>query len=275
MLVAHLNNVRIEASSANKDGKFTCPKCNDTVVLKQGNIRVHHFAHRPDSICEYGTGETPAHLRAKFILAASLRARGWRVEVEYVIGDRRADVICWPPHLNGMAFVIEIQHTIISLDEIFERANDYAQRGYAQTWISIWKNKIQLDSSDVMERYVAPPYERWIQGFNIGKGLWYFDPKIDLFRWARLSTCWLYQEEREWYNEYGEEQYAPASEYHSKRWRTLTLMWACSADELMFNIKFRAGKVLSYYHWPRCMRGVIYNEDAIRVLNNTTKSEAA
>ena len=248
MLVAHLDGVRVEASVALKSNIFRCPGCGEPVILKQGHVVVHHFAHYPGSRCAFGTGETIAHQQAKAVMAASLRKRGWRTEVEYVPPDnpgRRIDVITWPPHISR-GFVFEFQHTPITPEAIFQRADDYAELGYVQAWIPFWKP----DLIDVVEgrpfpKYVAAPFERWIQGFNKGKGLWYFDTKTELFRFARLEA-------HRWEDEEGD------YEGYSKRWRTLELIVSCKADELLFKTEQRNDYTAAYHHWPRCVRGVIY-----------------
>lgn len=47
-----------------------CPSCGEELVARKGDKRVHHFAHRSDSSCEYGY-ETSLHLAAKEILASA------------------------------------------------------------------------------------------------------------------------------------------------------------------------------------------------------------
>ena len=196
---------------------------------------------------------------AKHIMATSLRVRGWRTEVEYVPPDnpnRRIDVITWPPHLRSRrGFVIEFQHTPITPEAIFQRADDYAALGYAQTWIPFWKpNLIETVETRAYPKYVAAPFERWIQGFNmgtgLGRGLWYFDPKTQLFRFARLEA-------HRWEEERGD------YEGYSKRWRTLELIVSCKVDELLFTTDHREDQTLAYHHWPRCALGVIYFRNPI------------
>jgi hypothetical protein len=189
---------------------------------------------------------------------------------------KRIDVITWPPHINGYGLVLEIQHTPISPEEIFQRADDYAGMGLTQAWLSIWKDGLYLEDNSQVEKYSAPPFERWIQGFNHGNGLWYFDPKIDLFRWARVDACWLTgTKEGEWipgerdsYGEWSDGYYERGEEYtyQSKRWRTLKLLWSCPAENLMFAAKQRKEATLSYHHWPKCSRGVVYDSDALSIV---------
>jgi competence CoiA-like predicted nuclease len=192
-------------------------------------------------------------MRAKVVLAESLRSSGWRTELEHVPPghpERRADILTWPPHMPR-GLVLEIQHTPISPGEMFERAADYARLGYVQAWLSVWRKDMVLDKRQEIDRYSAPPYEKWIQGFNYGTGLWYFDPENDLFRQAKLETCWLTTKDSEWYED-GEYQYSPSRTYPSKRWRTLKLIQSCQADDLLFDLKYRKASTLSHHRWPEC-----------------------
>jgi hypothetical protein len=57
---------------ANKKDKYICPECNKDLILCQGEIRVHHFRHKVDSInpCHHYSNPTEAqiHIDAKILL---------------------------------------------------------------------------------------------------------------------------------------------------------------------------------------------------------------
>jgi len=56
---------------ANKDDQYICPECNKDVILKQGSIRIHHFAHSKDNQkCNYydKPSESQIHKDAKMLL---------------------------------------------------------------------------------------------------------------------------------------------------------------------------------------------------------------
>lgn len=134
MLVANLENKRIDAVIAQRGPEYRCPECDGIVVLKKGRKVIAHFAHKPPTDCSWATGETRAHLEAKLLVANALGKRGLKAEVEFVVnalpGDRRADVMAWSP--KGLQITIELQHTPIGLDEIEKRASSYARAGIAQ-----------------------------------------------------------------------------------------------------------------------------------------------
>lgn len=56
---------------ANKDDQYICPECNKDLILKQGSIRIHHFAHSKDNQkCNYydKPSESQIHKDAKMLL---------------------------------------------------------------------------------------------------------------------------------------------------------------------------------------------------------------
>jgi len=56
---------------ANKNDNYICPECNKDLVLKQGDIRIHHFAHKKDNNpCNYysNPSESQIHKDAKMLL---------------------------------------------------------------------------------------------------------------------------------------------------------------------------------------------------------------
>ena len=57
------------------DGPFTCLKCKETVILRKGAKKAHHFAHRPSSTCKiksHAVSESAQHKYAKAILSSTL-----------------------------------------------------------------------------------------------------------------------------------------------------------------------------------------------------------
>jgi hypothetical protein len=51
----------------------TCPVCAEPVRFNLGPKKAHHFSHAPNAVCATQSGETAAHLNAKFHIAAGLR----------------------------------------------------------------------------------------------------------------------------------------------------------------------------------------------------------
>ena len=75
MLVALSEGARITAAAAQRGGEFRCPSCGKELILKKGQVVIHHFAHKPPIVCDWARGETLAHLEAKRIVHEALTAR--------------------------------------------------------------------------------------------------------------------------------------------------------------------------------------------------------
>ncbi len=113
---------------------LVCPECKSSMVLKAGQIKTAHFAHKAGSNCEYGTGETIQHLAGKRMLAEWLRKEVINAvaEIEYPIANRRADIAQIFP--NGWVLVHEVQLASITTEKLQERTNDYMNAGCDVLW---------------------------------------------------------------------------------------------------------------------------------------------
>ena len=62
------NNQWVEIDSAQPKGTYFCPECESPFIVRLGNIRKHHFAHKSgySDVC---TGESGYHFLAKHLLA--------------------------------------------------------------------------------------------------------------------------------------------------------------------------------------------------------------
>jgi hypothetical protein len=64
---------------ANKKDEYVCPECNKDLILCQGEIMVHHFRHKVDSVnpCNHynNPGESQIHKDAKLVLKSLLERK--------------------------------------------------------------------------------------------------------------------------------------------------------------------------------------------------------
>lgn len=212
------------------------------MILKQGRIVIHHFAHKPPISCEWGAGETVAHMNAKRAFRDSLRLRGLRAEAEFVVdtmpGDRRADVMTWRSHDNQI-LAFELQHTPVSLDEIESRATAYARARIAQIWIPFLRSEA-LDTATrergglLIARYSPRPFEKWVHGLHLGK-MWMYDPREQNLWLAFLQAHKIWVEET-------------SGRFYLRRRRR-------RADGRGADSGFRAGRVLSLTVDAACLSG--------------------
>jgi len=56
-------------ANADKSREYFCPACQASVILKQGQVRIAHFAHKASEIC---TQETIVHQTAKLLVQKSV-----------------------------------------------------------------------------------------------------------------------------------------------------------------------------------------------------------
>lgn len=63
--ITHINTTLSEM-------RYFCPECNEPLIVKKGNIRQHHFAHKNNTGCS-GTGEGYLHKTFKKMLFEILR----------------------------------------------------------------------------------------------------------------------------------------------------------------------------------------------------------
>jgi competence protein CoiA len=145
------------------DGPFYCPACRKQLILKQGRKVVAHFAHRPDSDCEYtNEGESEEHRLAKReIRQALLRAPGVTdVRLERYLQEVRPDVSFV---VNGELVAIEIQLSLLSPAKIEWRTTEYARKNIAVLWMPSFSMEL-FDS-----RYAPKDWERYLHAMYYGE----------------------------------------------------------------------------------------------------------
>lgn len=113
---------------------FFCPACNETVILKKGDIRIHHFSHKPPITCSYGLGETEKHAKAKKGIFEALRKNNKcsNTELEKILDGARPDVYSM---INGCPVAFEVQKSNIKVDEIKKKNEIYNQNKIFVVWI--------------------------------------------------------------------------------------------------------------------------------------------
>lgn len=83
------NNKLVSPGNAVKGTNYYCPSCKELVVLRKGNIRVHHFSHKPSKACSY---DNVLHKTAIRILTDALKQN---IEVDgLLIRVERKCLIC-------------------------------------------------------------------------------------------------------------------------------------------------------------------------------------
>lgn len=165
------------------DGPFTCPSCQQGVVLKRGHIKRPHFAHLTRSDCRYGTGESEAHRLAKFEIYDALQRRPQvtNLHVEYTLGNRRADVFFCLANRHQIA--VEIQFSPLSIEELIKRTQHYANHGVHILWMPPYRHELER------ERYTPQPWEQYLHTLYFG--VVYYWCEGDIIQPVRLEPLRL------------------------------------------------------------------------------------
>lgn len=157
------SGVKIEAA---KGRQGRCPLCRERLIARCGPIRVWHWGHRGRLECDpWQECESEWHRAWK------LRAPADRVEVCY--GEHRADI------LAADDCVIELQHSPLGLEEIWDRERFYGR----MIWLldgATFRDRIRVETrGDHVEFSWAHGRETWsragrpifIHAFTLGTHL--------------------------------------------------------------------------------------------------------
>lgn len=135
---------RVLAANARRPGDHFCPGCDAQVVLKRGKIVAPHFAHKANSACTYGAGESALHRDVKYAIYTGQHRRGAKLcEMEFhhsQIG-RRSDVFA--ETADGKKIGFEVQVSGITAAEVQERTRAYARIGVVVCWVVPLKGEPQ------------------------------------------------------------------------------------------------------------------------------------
>lgn len=116
---------RVDICNAEKGGRYFCPICHGSVIVREGKLNIKHFAHKCAECVDdwhYDMSEWHRHMQGFF----PERAR--EVVVENGGKRHRADV------LIGNS-VIEFQHSSITASEFSDRNNFFIGLGYRIAWV--------------------------------------------------------------------------------------------------------------------------------------------
>lgn len=258
MLIAEIEDKRVDALDVERGQPYRCPECKRPVVLRRGLKVTAHFGHKPNDACALAKGETRAHLDAKRLVYDGLVERGIKAELECVVknlsGDRRADVMAWSP--KGAMVAFELQHTPIDPRDISDRAYSYADAGIWQMWIPfirpmVWRDGNRTANGWKLDRYPIRPFEHWIYEFN-GGDMWMYSAEKEEFWLADLAPHMLWKEPSFYYSEGGEENFRGGYEYESKRFMELTLTGPYIFDELRIGHSAVKARHSDGNFWPEC-----------------------
>ncbi|MEH7500774.1 competence protein CoiA family protein [Neobacillus drentensis] len=115
--------------------EFFCPICGERVLLKLGDQRIFHFAHKQGGTCrDFYENESNYHMEGKRQLYQWLIRQKIPAVLEYYDKEiqQRPDIMFMD---NGKKYAIEYQCSSISESIFIKRTNSYLQNGYIPIWI--------------------------------------------------------------------------------------------------------------------------------------------
>lgn len=214
MLTALRQSDQLKVLACNSEklhAPFACPTCKKEVVLHKGNIRVHHFKHKPPIKCARGQGETEQHLKAKLEIyeALAIEPNVTNLELEKDFGDSIADVYA---EISGNPVAIEIQRSKLSVANISARTSNYHKLGIAVLWVG-------LPSPDLSSNQYSPSaWESWCHAAYFGRV--YYWESGQVLRVVHFGEHRKYVEATSWYEAGGYQRSAGGYERISKRYKT-------------------------------------------------------
>lgn len=120
---------------AEKESRYYCPGCEEKLILRQGEIKVHHFAHIAENGCWHGAPETELHLWIKKYLYQKFLGSSLyqEVKLEYKIGDRIADI--YLKNMRRQEIAVECQTSGLDITEFRRKTAYYSYRGIYTLWL--------------------------------------------------------------------------------------------------------------------------------------------
>lgn len=205
-------NLKVLAWLENKNNEpFSCPECEQFVVLKKGSVKIHHFAHKPPILCSYGKGESEEHRQCKVEMFERLDKEPSvsGCEMEKNLGTIRPDIFFF---LRKTPVAIEVQLSTLSLEQIIYRTIEYLQKGIHVLWLPKFKENLLLD------RYNPRIWEKWLHTTYFGR-VYYWHSNLNMIP-VHFGDHYLYIEERSWFEAGGIENSAGGYKKLSKRFKT-------------------------------------------------------
>ncbi|WP_462267735.1 competence protein CoiA family protein [Mucilaginibacter sp.] len=183
----------INADTLNGD-KFVCTGCGSTMYLKNGMVRVAHFAHAPDSYCAFNRSESEEQVLYKNSIYNALKERyapkSAVVDLEYTgFFGCRPDVF-----IIGKKSKIAIEVLVDATDvrDIINRSESYFEVNVGVIWV------LPYDSARmIVGEFKMKEHEKLLYFMN-NKRLVFWNRSKSAFAVAEFSP--LYSEGSEFYD---------------------------------------------------------------------------
>ena len=124
------NDIRTFVEDTHSNQEYFCPSCGEPLIVRKGDVRQHHFAHKPGSFCT----DTWERSREYDVSA-------WHTSWQSLFPPQNQEVrlklgtICHRADVLVDRTVVEFQHSILSSTKFEERNFFYINTGYKVVWL--------------------------------------------------------------------------------------------------------------------------------------------
>lgn len=158
------DNNLITISNAQPHAKYYCEMCKEELIVKAANstFKAKHFAHKPNSYC---VDDWSNHDMSEWHIEWQNHFPECNREVPLSDGaeSHRADVL-----ING--FVVEFQHSPITLNDFVKRNNFYTKCGQKVIWV-FDGNVLIKDYSEMLKEYNFKRVQNQFENYNNVNGM--------------------------------------------------------------------------------------------------------
>ena len=168
------SNQKVVARQVTKDcAPFHCAGCGHELIVKKGNIKVHHFAHKPPYSCSRGEGESEAHRKCKETIYFELMKQGnvTELDMEKNFDVVVADIYC---KIDGVPVAVEVQRSNLSVSQITQRTSEYYKLGINVLWLALFDKKLNDD------KYSPTAWMKWCHAAYFGRVFYWIEGRTVL-----------------------------------------------------------------------------------------------
>lgn len=169
---------------AEKKDSYYCPSCEEKLILRQGEIKVHHFSHVAETKCQYTVGETEEHLwMKKFLYQEFSKSDFYKdIELEYKVNSQIADI-----HLVNRLdkrIVVECQVSNLDIAEFRKKTAYYSYQGVYTVWVFSGNNELDrrliklVHTNGSRLNYTSGEVERKCHRWYYGRIYYFYNDRI-------------------------------------------------------------------------------------------------
>ncbi|MGY3765643.1 competence protein CoiA [Vagococcus vulneris] len=130
--IIDLSQLTKKAIADLKARKWYCCHCKTELVVKNGNFKLSHFAHRSTALCDAFTdNESEEHLKGKKLIAVNCQKFGTAYQLEAYLPSLKQR----PDILLRAKLAIEWQCSRLSVERMHERTTNYIENEYIPIWL--------------------------------------------------------------------------------------------------------------------------------------------